>query len=82
MLKRFITSNPSDKSNPRDMDEKEIGVAGRGLDLNWANKWILGNGTGEVRRYIYKGGGIYGVRAKSIFVVIDFGDGGADEECA
>ena len=34
----------------------------------------MGNSTGEVRRYIY------GVRAKSVFVVIDFGDGGADEE--
>ena len=40
----------------------------------------MGNSTGEVRRYIYKGGSIYGVRAKSVFVVIDFGDGGADEE--
>ena len=38
--------------------------------------------AGEVRRYIYKRGGIYGVRAKSISVVIDFGGGGEDEECA
>ena len=40
----------------------------------------MGNSTGEVRRYIYEGGSIYVVRAKSVFVVIDFGDGGADEE--
>ena len=39
----------------------------------------MGNSTGEVRRYI-QSGSIYGVRAKSVFVVIDFGDGGADEE--
>ena len=34
----------------------------------------------DVRRYIYKGGSVYGVWAKSVFVVIGFGDGGADEE--
>ena len=40
----------------------------------------MGNSTGEVRRYIYKGDSIYGVQAKWVFVVIQFDDGGADEE--
>ena len=35
----------------------------------------MGNSRGEVRRYMNKGGSIYGVGAKSVFVVIDFGDG-------
>ena len=59
------------------MGEKKIGMAGRGLDFETeriSEVWAT-NSTGEVRRYIYKGGSIYEVRAKSVFVVNDFGDG-------